>query len=415
MSTARHNPFSRKLYLRIWLAVGGSVLALSLFIGWAWHLWEQAREQERERERQSTATRHIVVRDPLGNVIAQGEGLLLRRPGQPPAVIFKLPNGQELHLQTSPIRGSRRGGPPDTGPLGWLRPPYGFVWLLSLAALVVMIGVLPVVRRLTQRLEGLQLGVQRWGTGDLSTRLPESGADEVADLSRHFNAAAQRVERLMQSQKSLLANASHELRSPLARIRMALELGGSQLPPHTRAEITQNISELDQLVEEILLASRLDASEADLGTIEPVDMIGLVAEEAARVGAEFELAPSAQGHELLIQGIAKLLRRAVRNLLENASRHGQRAGRNGQVSALLAREGQHLLLHVLDRGPGIPPDQRERIFEPFYRLPGASEREGGVGLGLALVKSIAQRHHGSVQAGNREGGGACFTLSLPLP
>jgi signal transduction histidine kinase len=111
---------------------------------------------------------------------------------------------------------------------------------------------------------------------------------------------------------------------------------------------------------------------------------------------------------MLVQGVSKLLRRAIRNLLENARRYS-----SGPVEVEIRRDGRDAVLRVCDRGPGVPPEQRERIFEPFYRLPGASEREGGVGLGLALVRSIAQRHHGSVHCEGREGGGACFVLRLP--
>jgi signal transduction histidine kinase len=111
---------------------------------------------------------------------------------------------------------------------------------------------------------------------------------------------------------------------------------------------------------------------------------------------------------LVVRGVAKLLRRAVRNLLENARRYS-----NGAVTVEVGSEGQDAVLRVRDQGPGVPPAERERIFEPFYRLPGASEREGGVGLGLALVKSITQRHRGSVHCEDQPGGGACFTLRLP--
>ena len=408
------NPLARKLYLRIWLAVAGSVAVLSLLVGWAWH---QA-EQQRERDRQPPTPREVVVRNAAGDVIGNAEAQPRRLPGQGFEFVVTLQDGQVLNLQMPPRgRGAAGGGPRRGGndhPLAWLRPPYGFWWMLGLAGLAVMVGVFPVARRLTQRLEGLQRGVQRWGEGDLSVRLPEGGHDEVADLSRRFNAAAARIEHLMasqaallQSQKSLLANASHELRSPLARIRMAVELAGAQGSPSARAEIQRNITELDQLVEEILLASRLDAREADMGTVEQVDLIGLLAEESARTGAVLEL-PEGTG-EITVPGVARLLRRAVRNLLENAARHGA-----GEVRAELALDDAHAVLHVLDRGPGVPAEQRERIFEPFYRLPGASEREGGVGLGLALVRSIAQRHGGSVGCDNRDGGGARFTLRLPV-
>ena len=407
-------PLARKLYLRIWLAVAGSVLVLSVLVGWAWHLTEQERERNQPA---GGGPRALVVRNAAGEEIDGAMAQWRREPGQPPEINLSLRDGQQITLQMAPRAGGRRG-PRREPPWGWLRPPYGFWWVLGLAGLVVMIGVFPVARRLTQRLEGLQRGVQRWGEGDLSVRLPEGGQDEVADLSRRFNAAAERVQHLMdaqaallQSQKSLLANASHELRSPLARIRMAVELAGAQGSPTARAEIQRNIAELDQLVDEILLASRLDAREADMGTVEPVDLIGLVAEESARVGATLDVPEGTA--EVVVPGVVKLLRRAVRNLLENASRHGQRTGRTGEVEARLALQGDQAVLQVLDRGPGVPPGQRERIFEPFYRLPGASEREGGVGLGLALVRSIAERHGGSATCDNREGGGACFTLRLP--
>ena len=410
-------PLARKLYLRIWLTVAGSVAVLGLLVGWAWHVADEQRD--RERERQLPQPREVLVRDAAGALIGTAEAQPRRVPGQGFEFAVTLDNGQVLNLQMAP-RPGRGGGPGprrSDPPWSWLRPPYGFQWMLGLAGLVVMAVLFPVARRLTQRLEALQRGVQRWGEGDLSARLPEGGQDEVADLSRRFDAAAERVQSLMasqaallQSQKSLLANASHELRSPLARIRMAVELSGTQGSPAARDEIQRSITELDQLVDEILLASRLDAREADIGTVESVDLIGLLAEECARVGAVFEL-PECTG-EVVVPGVARLLRRAVRNLLENAVRHGRRTGR-AEVVAQLSLEGGHAVLHIDDRGPGVPPDQRERIFEPFYRLPGASEREGGVGLGLALVRQIAARHGGSVACDNREGGGARFTLRLP--
>ena len=240
------------------------------------------------------------------------------------------------------------------------------------------------------------------------------GDDEVADLSQRFNAAAARIEGLMASQKSLLANASHELRSPLARIRMGLELleaaADAAIRQRTQGEILRNMAELDQLIDEILLASRLDAREADLGTIESVDLVGLCAEECARVGAVLEV-PEGM-HTLEVQGVGKLLRRMVRNLLENARRYGDTLGAEDAMTLSLGRGASGVQLRVCDRGPGVPSQWRERIFEPFFRLPGASERVGGVGLGLSLVKSIAERHGATVGCEDREGGGACFCVQF---
>jgi len=306
----------------------------------------------------------------------------------------------------------------------WSRPPFGFAWILVWVGIAVALATYPIVRTLTRRLERLQDGVQRWGEGDLSARVSEDGRDEVAFLARRFNQAAQRVQTLVQShesllasQKSLLANASHELRSPLTRIRMGLELLGPNASPAFTAEIARNIAELDQLIEEILLASRLDARDSDMGTIESVDLMGLAAEECARVDAELQLTPESEvpsatqpPNEIAVQGVAKLLRRAVRNLLENARRHAA-----GDITLALVASAQQVEVRVCDRGPGVPEALRERIFEPFYRLPGATERDGGVGLGLALVKSIAERHGGRVFCENRPDGGACFVIQLPKP
>ena len=392
------NALSRRLYLRIWLAVVGGVAVLTLVVGWAWQISEEHYRAPRE-------PREVMVRNAAGVLIGSAEAEVSRTPGQGLEFIVTLDNGQTLALQMPP-RGRRPAGPPPA----WTRSPFGFAWLLALVGLAVALGVYPIVRRLTQRLESLQRGVQRWGEGDLSVRVPVQGHDEVADLAARFNHAAERVETLVKSHKSLLANASHELRSPLTRIRMGLELMGSTPSAAFKDEISRNIGELDQLIDEILLASRLDAQEADIGTVEQIDLTGLAAEECARLNIELDTDSDAGAgaRAVTVDGVPKLLRRAIRNLIENARRYG-----TGAITVSVQREGQRAVLRVSDRGPGVPANLRERIFEPFYRLPGASEREGGVGLGLALVKSIAQRHHGTVRCEDRPGGGATFVVDLP--
>jgi signal transduction histidine kinase len=292
------------------------------------------------------------------------------------------------------------------------RAPFGFFWTLGLVAIAVALAIYPIVRRLTRRLESLQRDVERWGNGDLSVRMPLVGDDEVGFLAKRFNHAAEQIQTLMKaredllaSQKSLLANASHELRSPLTRIRMGIELMGGPPGSAAKEEITRNINELDQLVGEILLASRLEAKEADLGTVEEVDLVGICAEECARVNAALDVEVAS----VTVPGVAKLLRRVVRNLLENAKRYG-----GDDIEVSIRQTDTQAILQVNDRGPGVPQELSERIFEPFYRLPGASEREGGVGLGLSLVKQIALRHNGSIRCSNREGGGACFEVRLPV-
>mgnify|MGYP000518203876 CR=1 FL=1 len=404
-------PLFQRLYLRIWLAVVGTIAVLALLAGWM-------ASMEAEHERAQRPGREIVLRNSAGEVVGQAPARPIRMPGQGPEFQVPMVDGTTLYVQLPRPGGAMPGRHPPGmgGPPGPTRLPLNFAWMLGLVALAVALGTYPIVRRLTKRLEAVDRGVRQWGDGNLSLRLPEQGKDEVASLAQGFNVAAQRVQELLQSHKSLLANASHELRSPLTRIRMGLELMGSQPGPEFRNEIARNIQELDQLIDEILLASRLDTRQADAEPFETLDLTGLAAEECSRVNAELQAelttGPDA-GHSLTVQGSPRLLRRLIRNLLENARRYS-----HGDISLELAQTGtgskQRAVIKVHDRGPGVPTDQHERIFEPFYRLPGASEREGGVGLGLALVKSISERHGGTVRCEDRPGGGASFIVELPI-
>ncbi len=386
--------FRFPLYLRIWLAVVAAVAVLTVVVGWLLRL---------NAEQNQLPEREVVVRNEAGQILGQVKTRPVRIPGEGLEFQVTMNDGSNLMLQFPP-----RPRRPGEGPLthSWFRSSTGQLWMVIIAALAVAIGAYPIIRRLTQRLDELRMGVERWGEGDLSVRIQENGSDELAFLAQRFNHSAERVETLLQSHKSLLANASHELRSPLARIRMGVELLAPDSSPAFQAEIRRNIAELDQLIDEILLASRLDAKETDVGTLETLDLTGLAAEECARAGAE--LVPSADGRPLLLPGVAKLLRRAIRNLLENARRYS-----HGSITVELTREGALAVMRVRDHGPGVPPAERERIFEPFYRLAGASELHGGVGLGLSLVRSITQRHHGTVHCEDQAGGGACFVLRLP--
>ena len=342
---------------------------------------------------------------------------------------------------------------------------------LALALLFVAVGLAawPVSQRITRRLEALQRSVDAQAAGDLRVRAEVSGQDEVAALAHSFNHAAERIEALvnrqealLSTQRRLLANASHELRSPLARIRMAIELmleNPTDLTHHTD-EVRQNIRELDALVEEILLASRLDTLSLDELRREPVDLTQLAAEEAARTGAVWmdETPSDVNGDDgsesgaahTTVAGDARLLRRLLRNLLENARRYQPEGdepvllclsrepgpvavgspeadtdpGRSGDSDAGVNHSGagkealagevtDWLCIEVLDRGPGVPEAARERIFEAFYRVDGHSEQAGNVGLGLSLVRQIARRHGGDAHHEPREGGGSRFVVRLP--
>jgi signal transduction histidine kinase len=212
---------------------------------------------------------------------------------------------------------------------------------------------------------------------------------------------AEQIGELLSAHKTLLANASHELRSPLARLRMGVEMLQPQADKGLQREFKSNIAELDGLVGEILLASRLETLEIAT-EMHPVDLLAIAAEECAAADVPLK------GEPVMVLGEPRLLRRLVRNLLDNARRHGG----GSTIDVLLARQADAVRLSVCDRGAGVAAEERERIFEPFYRPAGTREQEGGVGLGLALVRQIARRHNGDVRCVSRPGGGTCFEVDL---
>lgn len=436
----------KSLYLRIWLTVVAVLLLFALVSGWLVqrHLEEQRVRAEGAARERVEAWAEVLLRSlPPADAPVADQAAELRELSQRLRIPLALDDAQGRRIGASDsflrrgldtgdaeqrlrsvrfddgrtlwvprLRGPgmgpgarQAGGLPSMlrAPPGW-PDGLGLVLLLALLFVGVAAGAWPVVRRLTRRLEALKQGVEAFGAGALHRRVAEDGRDEVAALAGSFNQAAGRIEALLRSHQSLLANASHELRSPLARLKMAVAMLEEASPAQQaslKREIDTNIAELDALVEEVLLASRLDG-QATLDLSQPVALLPLAAEEAARVGAQ------ADGDDLQARGDERLLRRALRNLLENARRYG-----GDEVSVEVQRRGTQVQLAVSDRGPGVPEGMRERIFEPFFRMPGHAEREGGVGLGLSLVRQIAQRHGGRVHCEPREGGGSRFVLALP--
>lgn len=291
-----------------------------------------------------------------------------------------------------------------------LRNVQVFVLLLLVS---IAIGAFPMARRITRRLERLRSGVEELSTGALSSRVPVEGEDEVAALARSFNRAAERIERLVETRRRMLASASHELRTPLTRIRLGLELLGSEgergaLHPEREKlleDLERDVEELDALIGDLLLATRLEA-QPKARRLEPVELLALVEHEAARFGV------AAAGDRFVLHGERDALRRMVRNLLDNAQRWG--GGRDVEARVEALSDGPpDVRVAVTDRGPGLPAEERERIFEPFYRpRSGANGGEAGVGLGLALVLEVARRHDGDARCLAREGGGLCFEVDL---
>ncbi len=426
--------FMNRLYVRIWLAVVMSIASLSLISTWIMKVYREPPLKE------------VIVRSEQGIVLGQGlvrlrpsadispnafsspdEPLKLNKPGltkehdvfaqsvtKPEDRLPSLPQGQfgpgpEFLVQLSDGQALHIHLPSHVARTSYF-PRLGFVGSMVIVAIAVALATYPIIRRLTRRLESLRTGVEQWGTGELSTRVNADGDDEIGYLAQRFNHAASQIEALVVAHKSLLANASHELRTPLTRIRMSLELMDPQQNPDMIDEVKHSITELDQLIDEILLASRLEAKNVDVGRFEELDLTGLASEECSRAKVSLELGP--HPHSIEITCIPRLVRRLLRNLIDNAIRH------SGQIEGVEVRlevlEGDQVLISVCDLGPGVPLEQRDQIFKPFFRLPGKDESDKGVGLGLALVQSIAQRHNGFVQHVPRDGGGSVFEVKLPM-
>lgn len=399
-----------KLFVKIYLTIIASLILLVLIVGTGWHFATRdgrnhpalalvvqlaeavlapvsAPPNDQKAAIDDLARRFhtdLALYDAKGQIIAS----VGRRLPQPPAdsesgdwiadprgsaFVFDLADGRRLVARA-----------PRSA-----RPPWATLGLhLLLAAIVVGLAALPVARGMTRRLEKLQKAVETLGAGDLSARVDVTGNDEVGRLAASFNRSAARIEELVAANKSLLANTSHELRTPLARIRLGVELLKQGADPQRKADLERDIAELDQLIDEILTASRLDTVN-DLGPLEEIDLLALAAEEAAR----FDNC-NVGGTSALVIGDARLLRRMVRNLIENARRHGA-----PPIEIAIVESNGKVTLSVADHGAGIPEGDRERVFEPFYRVPGRNAATG-TGLGLALVRQIARRHGGDAAVSN---------------
>jgi signal transduction histidine kinase len=408
----------KKLYQKIYLTIVGSLIAVVLVAGAIWRSgaedpWAPGLEMAGEivatilpppnapRAEQREAVARLAERLRLDvtlfdlalhPVASAGRPLPppdTRRPGWMPgaggpAWSVPLPDGRWIVARAPPRHSS---------------PFARLLFFLGAVALVVAVCAYPFVRGLTRRLERLQAGVETLGAGNLAARVKVEGRDEVAQLAESFNRAAARIEDLVDAHRMLLANASHELRTPLSRIRLGVELFRKDGDPQHKAELERDIAELDALLEEILLASRLDANPALHK--EDVDLLALAAEEAAHY-EQCEV----QGEPVTIQGDARLLRRLIRNLLENARRHGKLP-----IRIEVRRDANRAAIEVIDAGAGVPAEERESVFAPFHRL--GSEATGS-GLGLSLCRQIARLHGGDVTVAPRPDAASCFRVSLPL-
>jgi signal transduction histidine kinase len=305
--------------------------------------------------------------------------------------------------------------------------------LLNIALVLAIVGVAtaPLARRISRPVERLTEATRRLGAGELAYRVEiphqrgwrrrhrhghRGMSDELTELTRAWNEMAERVERLVRGQKELLANVSHELRSPLARLRVALELLPRDSASAQRlVDIENDINDLDRLIEDVLTVSRLEAGALPLRR-DRVPLAPLLDQLAARArldpltaGKEVRVA---EGAPAFASADGALLKHALWNLVENAAKYGA-----PPITLAAAARDDHLLLTVTDEGAGIPAADRERIFDPFFRgdVAHTPAQNAGVGLGLALAKRVAEAHGGTIRAeANGDARGCRLVIDIPL-
>ncbi len=285
-------------------------------------------------------------------------------------------------------------------PLGWLG------WGVA-ALLLSLLGAWLIVFRITRPLKALQQAARKVGAGETPARLDESGPTELATVARAFNQMSSDLAQIDQDRALILAGVSHDLRTPLTRLRMGIEMSADE---SLREGMTADIEEMDKTIGQFLDFARSEGGE----TPQAVDLAALLddlASQYRRRGFTVALAAPVAGaapaptFDLRPQA----LRRAVSNLIDNALRH---AGRDNPVELGLSAAAGEIVIEVADRGPGIPPQDVERIKRPFARLEAARSNTAGAGLGLAIVERIARSHNGRLELLPRDGGGLVARLAL---
>lgn len=311
----------------------------------------------------------------------------------------------------------------------WMRPKrpsllfimIGSPWLL--VGMMIFIGATVFVLALhfTKPIKRLRETSLKLAAGDLAARylpVPRRIPDELSGLGRDFNFMAEQLSQLFHSHKRLIRDISHELRSPLARMRIAIELvhPKDQTSATNLEHIEQEMERLNTLIGQIITLSRYETVQSDQRT-DWIDVNGLL--EALTVDVRFEASKMKKSVELnlcgevIVRADSEQLRSALENVIRNALRHTPEQG-SIMISSL--KDDRRLVISVRDQGEGVPEDQLQAIFRPFYRVGEARDREqGGFGLGLAIASHVIEHHEGTITAANHSEGGLVVTIALPIP
>ncbi len=293
----------------------------------------------------------------------------------------------------------------------WLRVPMDRVerrltlrWLGwgALALLLSLVAAWFIVSHVNRPMKALAAAAARIGRGETPPAVPESGPEEVRALAGTFNQMSRDLARLAEDRALILAGVSHDLRTPLARLRLGVEMSASDAS--LRAGMNEDIEEMDRIIGQFLDFARPESSEPE-GEVALDELVGDIVERQKKLGR------SVTGRiesAVVLRGRPDALRRALTNLVDNAVRY---AGTGIEVE--LRRERGAIVIDVMDRGPGIPAADAERMKLPFTRMEAARSNAGGSGLGLAIVERIARSHGGRFDLLAREGGGLIARLTLP--
>jgi signal transduction histidine kinase len=292
--------------------------------------------------------------------------------------------------------------------LGWMTHPQ-FLPILGLAVLLCYL----LAYSLTRPVRSLQTAVDRFGQGDLTARVQSERSDELGELARTFDRMADRIQTLLTAERRLLLDISHELRSPLARLAIAVELARSGEDRNKALDRIQRESDrLNELVSELLQVTRAEGDPHSLAfeTVRLDELLGVVVEDARlEAGARNVEVSLERSDPVSFRGNPELLRRAVENVVRNAIRY---APPNSTITVSL-EVGPPVVVRVRDQGPGVPEGELQRIFDPFYRVaPDRDRQSGGVGLGLAIARRAVELHQGTIAARNALPG---LEVSITLP
>ncbi len=315
-----------------------------------------------------------------------------RRRHAPAALVVavQLADASWLNVQTQP----------QPAP-GWALPT---LVTLGLTAGLVGLGVVLAVRRATRPMTRLAVAADALGRGEALPPLPEAGPADVRATVQAFNRMQARLRRFVDDRTRMLAAIGHDLRTPITSLRLRAEFVEDE---DTRSRILATLDEMQNMVEGTLAFARQDAADEPTRTVDLSALVESTVLDLADLGAEVTFA---EGRRQTLRCRPVALRRALRNLIENAVRYGTRC------RVRIEGDRHEVRILVEDDGPGIPEAEQERVFEPFVRLEGSrSSQTGGIGLGLAIARSIVRAHGGDIRLANRPGGGLAVTVALPAP